>query len=107
MYEKNYREAILVMENALWNHAMNLNDSLRCFKMLKNANVKISNFNKAFEYEFKLQDLWPRKDSTYIDYGYATSSMYFILGLKSEAIEQRRKEFQKQKEYTNDDLINY
>lgn len=109
MYEANYREAIMVMENALWHHAMNLNDSLRCFKMLKNANVKINNFNKAFEYEFMLQDFWPKKkDTVHIDYGYATSSMYFILGLKSEAIKQRRLEFEKRKgEYTNDDLINY
>lgn len=109
MYEQNYREAIMVVENALWHHAINLNDSLRCFRMLKNANVKLNNFNKAFEYEFMLQDFWPKKkDTTYLDYGYTASSMYFILGLKSEAIKQRRIEFKDKKgRHSDEDLVNY
>ncbi len=105
MYEQNYREAILVVENALWHHAMVLDDSLRCFKMLKNANVKLNNFNKAFEYEFMLQDYWPyRKDTAHLDYGYASSSMYYMLGLKSEAMKHRLLEFQKKlpKNYPDD-----
>lgn len=109
MHQQNYREAILVMENALWHHAMMLDDSLRCFRMLKNANVRLNNFNKAFEYEFMLQDYWPRKkDSTLTDYGFAASTMYYMLGLKSEAIKHRRQEFAKKKNKNNrDDLVSF
>jgi two-component sensor histidine kinase len=107
--EQNLPAAIFTAENALRYHTKNINDTLRCLKMIKNAYFKINNINKAFEYEFMLQSHWPRKNDTlHIDYGFPASTLYFRMGLKTEAVRQRRLEFKNQNDRNDPEaIVNY
>lgn len=94
IYEQNYGRAIFILENALRNHAVTIDDSLRCIALLKTLLVKIKNLNKALEMQYILENKWHRKsDTVQIDYGIKESELYNMIGLRSEAIKQRRKEF--------------
>ncbi|MBL7910155.1 MAG: sensor histidine kinase [Bacteroidia bacterium] len=94
--KQNYTKAIFILENSLRNHASNVNDSLRCYSMLKNAFVKIRDINKAFEIHHLMENKWDRKnDSIKIDYGHQKSTLYNMLGLTEQAINERRIEGKK------------
>lgn len=96
LYNQNYTKAIFILENSLRNHASNVNDSLKCYSMLKNAFVKIRDINKAFEIHHLMEVKWDRKpDSINIDYGYQKSTLYNMLGLTDQAINERRIEGKK------------
>ena len=64
--------------------------------MLKNAFVKIRDINKAFEIHHLMENKWDRKnDSINIDYGHQKSTLYNMLGLTEQAINERRIEGKK------------
>jgi len=74
-------------------HASNVNDSLMCYSMLKNAFIKIRDINKAFEMHHLMELKWSRKaDSIFIEYGRPKSTLFNMLGLTEQAISERRKE---------------
>lgn len=90
---ENYTKAIFILENGLRKHASNVQDSLICYSMLKNAFVKIRDINKAFEMHHLMELKWSRKsDSVYIDYGRPKSTLFNMIGLTEQAITERRKE---------------
>ncbi len=96
LYNQNYTKAIFILENSLRNHASNVNDSLKCYSMLKNAFVKIRDINKAFEIHHLMEMKWDRKSDTInIDYGHQKSTLYNMLGLTDQAINERRIEGKK------------
>lgn len=96
MYSQNYTKAIFILENSLRKHATNIQDSLRCYSMLKNAFIKIRDINKAFEIHHLMELKWDRKSDTLnIDYGLQKSTLYNMLGLTDEAIKERRIEAKK------------
>lgn len=97
LHSQNYTKAILILENSLRKHATNIQDSLRCYSMLKNAFVKIRDINKAFEIHHLMELKWDRKSDTLtIDYGLPKSSLYNMLGLTDDAIKERRIEAKEQ-----------
>ncbi len=101
-YNKNYARAILILDNSLRHHAIDINDSLKCLVSLKNLFIKIKNYNKAIELCYTLETKWQRKsDSVNINYGMGKSSIYHQLGLTQKAISERRKEFSRIK-FKND-----
>ncbi|MBA2613201.1 MAG: sensor histidine kinase [Bacteroidetes bacterium] len=96
LYNQNYTKAIFILENSLRNHASNIQDSLRCYSMLKNAFVKIRDINKAFEIHHLMENKWDRKsDTVIIDYGHQKSTLYNMIGLTDQAISERRAEGKK------------
>jgi two-component sensor histidine kinase len=96
LYDQNYTKAIFILENSLRKHASNVQDSLVCFSMLKNAFIKIRDINKAFEMNHMMEMKWARKsDTVEIEFGRATSTLYNMIGLTEKAISERRKEAQK------------
>jgi two-component sensor histidine kinase len=106
MHNRNFGKAIFILENTLRNNATEINDSLRCLSLLKGAYVKIKNINKAFEIQYLLASKWHRKsDSALIYYGYKESDLYNFLGLREEAIKQRRKEFDKYENKNDTDAV--
>jgi two-component sensor histidine kinase len=95
MYNQNYGKTIFVLENALRYTASNINDSLTCLSMLKKVFVKIKNVNRAFEIQYMLEHRWHRKsDTVNIDFGLNKSYLFYMLGLNTEAVIERRKEFE-------------
>ncbi|MEO6304410.1 MAG: sensor histidine kinase [Bacteroidia bacterium] len=96
LYNQNYTKAIFILENSLRNHTSNIQDSLRCLSMLKNAFVKIRDINKAFEIHHLMEIKWDRKsDTVIIDYGQPKSTLYNMIGLTQQAIDERRVEGKK------------
>lgn len=96
LYNQNYTKAIFILENTLRKHASNVQDSLICYSMLKNAFIKIRDINKAFEINHIMEIKWSRKsDTVKIEFGRATSTLYNMLGLTERAISERRKESEK------------
>ena len=90
---ENYTKAIFILENALRKHATNVQDSLICYSMLKNAFIKIRDINKAFEMHHLMELKWSRKsDSVDIELGRPKSTLFNMLGLTEQAITERRKE---------------
>ena len=93
LYDQNYTKAIFILENSLRRHASNVQDSLICYSMLKNAFIKIRDVNKAFEMNHMMEMKWARKsDTVEIEFGRATSTLYNMIGLTEKAISERRKE---------------
>jgi two-component sensor histidine kinase len=91
--DENYTNAIFILENSLRKHASNVQDSLICYSMLKNAFVKIRDINKAFEMHHLMELKWSRKsDSVNIDFGRPKSTLFNMLGLTEQAITERRRE---------------
>ena len=90
---ENYTKAIFILENGLRKHATNVQDSLICYSMLKNAFIKIRDINKAFEMHHLMELKWSRKsDSVDIELGRPKSTLFNMLGLTEQAITERRKE---------------
>lgn len=93
---QNYARAVYLIENGLQNHASGINDSLKCYSILKFSFIKIRNFIKAYEINSRMEMLWPKKnDSVYVDYGLSKSGLYGALNFYNEAIKERRLEFNK------------
>ncbi len=91
LYNQNYTRCIFILENSLRRHASNIHDSLLCYSMLKNAFVKISDFNKAFEVHHQMEVRWNRKsDSVEIELGQPKSTLYNMIGLTDYAIRELR-----------------
>ncbi len=91
LYNQNYTKAIFILENSLRKHASNIQDSLRCYSMLKNAFIKIRDFNKAFEVHHYMEMKWNRKsDSVRIEFGQPKSTLYNMIGLTDLAIRELR-----------------
>jgi two-component sensor histidine kinase len=102
----NYGKAIFTLENTLHYKAGNVDDSLRCLARLKNAFVEIKNINKAFEMQYLIERCWSRKsDTAKIEYGIKESELFIQLGLKGEAIKQRRKEFNELDNKNDTDVV--
>ncbi|MBA3683306.1 MAG: sensor histidine kinase [Bacteroidetes bacterium] len=96
LHSQNYTKAIFILENSIRKHAANVQDSLICYSMLKNAFIKIRDINKAFEIHHLMELKWDRKDEALnIDYGLQKSTLYNMLGLTDEAIKERRIEAHK------------
>lgn len=92
----NYTKCAFILENSLENHAVTVDDSLKCLALLKTSFAKIRNFVKAYEVNSKMENLWPRKsDSVDINYGINKSGIYASLNFIKQAVEERRKEFNK------------
>lgn len=106
LHNKNYEKATLILENALQAHTSGINDTLKCLALLKNAFIKMRNFNRAFEIQFLMESRWKRKsDTVTIDFGTKKSSLYAMMGLKTEALKERRKEFNARINKTDTDAI--
>ncbi|MDP3556335.1 MAG: sensor histidine kinase [Bacteroidota bacterium] len=96
LYNQNYTKAIFILENGLRKHASNVNDSLICYSMLKDAFIRIRDINKAFEMHHLMETRWDRKNDTInISYGRPKSTLYNMLGLSDQAIIERWKEGEK------------
>ena len=89
-----YAKAIFILENCLRNHAMEINDSLRCLVGLKKLFLRIRNYNKAIELHYLIE--LKKEKATELpenELGAKKSSIYYQLGLTEKAIAERRKEF--------------
>lgn len=106
MYNQNYGKTIFILEKALHFTASNIDDSLTCLSMLKNVFVKIKNVNRAFEMQYILENKWNRKsDTVNIDFGLNKSYLFYMLGLNTEAVTERRKEFETGVNKADTDMI--
>jgi len=106
MFNQNYGKTIFILEKALHFSANNIDDSLTCISMLKNVFVKIKNVNRAFEMQYLLENKWHRKsDTVNIDFGLNKSYLFHMLSLNSEAVIERRKEFETAVNKRDTDII--
>lgn len=93
--EKNYGRAAMLLQNAIQHLASDVNDTLRCLSLLKSAFIKMGNINRAFEVQYLMESRWLRRNDTVpIYFGAPKSSLYTMVGLHTEALRERRKEFE-------------
>ncbi|MBK9285355.1 MAG: sensor histidine kinase [Sphingobacteriaceae bacterium] len=93
---KNYTKAVFALEQGLNSYALNVNDSLLCYSLLKTCFVGIRNYIKAYEVNSRMELMRLRKsDSVIIDYGIPKSKLYASLNFFDKAIAERRNEFNK------------
>jgi two-component sensor histidine kinase len=107
--EHNYGRAIFVLENALRYTAQNTDDSLTCLSMLKSVFIRLKNVNKAFEMQYVIENKWHRRSDTFrVDPGLNKSYLFHMLGLQTEALDERRKEFlASQNKHDTDVILNF
>ena len=106
MFNENYGKTIFVLENALRYTAVNIDDSLTCLTMLKSVFIKIKNINRVFELQYLIDNKWHRKSDTVdIDFGIDKSYFFHMIGLNTEALLERRKEFERSSHKKDTDRI--
>jgi len=109
LYNQNFEKATIILESALQFHAANIDDTLKCLCMLKRVFIKMKNINRAFEIQYMIDSRLGRKtDSIKLDLGASRSYLYTLMGLKTEAINARRKEFNNSDDkHDTDAVINF
>jgi two-component system, sensor histidine kinase PdtaS len=89
-----YSKAAILMESCLSSHVRDIQDSLYCYGVLKDAFINLSNLNKAVEANTMFDKLAYRSgDRSYINRITKKSWIYNAFGLNQQAIYERKKEF--------------
>ena len=104
--KKNYAKAVYILGNAMQFRSTDLDDSLRCYSLMKYCFVQIRNYVKAYEINSRMELLKPRmNDSVQIDFGINKSSLLAALNFYNEAIKERRAEFNRDHTIKDTDAV--